>query len=478
MQEAECGASNRAQGQAKGDTFVLLPEKVFAALFRADDRAYRVAFSIFLAAVAAWTLLLIGIGPVDLIASPQDITGDLDGGWRILNGQVPHNDFYCHLGPAVPYLLGLGMAISGPNIYSVVLVLLISGLGLGTAAWLTSRRRLAPPLALLISLTVFATSVGPTPLGWNHSLTDYAMFYNRVGYATLAVLAVGCFIRGKVTGTKPYPWTTPFFAGVGLAFLLTLKISYFVVAIPAVVLAPLFLENPRRWYGWSAFGFASLALIFWLVLRVHPAAFFQDMRMVYGVARDSQSPVLPRLLELALRLWLNLAVLTIALLAAIWIRRRDLRAAGRLALAVAILVGADLLLGISNAQLPVAVLLPTEIVVLYELALRHDSAEGCFDPGDTSRFRLCLNWILLAAGVFLGVQRTMGDAISTGYALEQRIRRGSAGYPGRQIEAAPFQAVFLPAVQNGLSDYPQFINLGLELVRAHVTKRSKLVTME
>ena len=478
MPEAGLAGGTDAPSQTGANALGLLPERLFSFAFRTDDRAYRVGFAIFLTAIAVWTGLLLCIGPVDLIASPHDITGHLDGGWRILNGQVPHNDFYCHLGPAVPYLLGLGMAVSGPNIYAVILPLLGCGLGLGAAAWITSRRRLGPPLAVLMSLTVFSTTVGLAPLGWAPWLTDYAMFYNRIAYAVLMVLAVGCFVPRRTTAAEPLTRTTAFFGGFGLACLLSLKITCFFVAVPMVALAPVFLGSPKKWYSWSALGFTSLVLFFLVVLRVHPAAFVEDMAMVYGVAQDSQSPALPRLLALALELWPNLAVLSIAFAAVAWVKKADLWTVCRFGLAVAILIAADLLLGISNAQLPVAALLPAEITILYELARRSDVGEGRLNSRDRSPLRVSLNWILLAAGIFLGMQRIAGDLVSTGCALVARVRRGPDGYPGRQINAAPFKAAFMPAGLSGLSDYPLFVNLGLELLRKHVTKQSKLVALE
>jgi hypothetical protein len=455
-----------------------LPERVFAAAFRTDEGAYRVALAIFVTTAVAWTALQIAISPVDLAASPHDIPGHLDGGWRIVNGQVPHNDFYSPLGPAVPYLVGLGMAVSGPNIYAVVFPVLGAGLVVGAAAWMTSRSRFAPPLAVLVSLTVFATAVGLSPLGWGPSETDYAMFYNRLGYAVLMVLAVGCFLRRKISAGKPVAGTTAFCAGAGLACLLSLKINYFFVAIPVLVFAPMFLGSPRRWYPWTALGFVTLALLLWLVLRVHPAAYLRDMGMVYRVARDSQGPVLPKLVALALKLWLNLAGLAIAFAVVAWVRRWDWQAVSRWALALAILIGADLLLGISNAQLPAAVLVPVAVPILYELALGSDEGAGGFVSEERPALRLGFRWVLLACGILLGTQRIALELACLGYAFDARAERGATGYRGRQIDAAPFRAVFMPPNRNALSDYPLLVNLGLELVRKHVTEKSKLVAME
>jgi hypothetical protein len=475
---SERQAVDGSGSQAGENRLFRLPDKAFAAVFRTDDRAYRAAFAVFLTAMGLWTGVLICISPVDLIASPHDMTVHLDCAWRVLNGQVPHNDFYCCFGPGVPYLLGLGMTFSGPSIYAVVFLLLASGLGLGASAWMTARRRLGPPAAVLMSLTVFATTVGLAPLGWEPAATDYAMYYNRIGYAVLMVLALGCFVRRRINVAEPLSRTTAFFAGLGLAFLLSLKLTYFIIGVPFVVLAPAFQGRPGKWYCWSSLGFASLTLFCWLVLRVHPAAFLQDMRMVCEVARESRPPVLPQVTALALKLWPNLAALAVAWAAATWIRRKDLPTVCRFTLAVAVLIGADLLLGASNCQLPVAVLIPAEIVILYELALRGDSGDGYSDPGDRTTCRRSLNWLLLAAGILLGLQRIASELVGMKCAVAARVQRGSNGYPGRQIDAAPFKAVFVPANRNGLSDYPLFLNLGLELARKHVTKQSKLVSME
>jgi hypothetical protein len=227
-------------------------------------------------------------------------------------------------------------------------------------------------------------------------------------------------------------------------------------------------------------GFASLGFFFWLVLRVHPAAFLRDMWMVYNVARDSQGPVLPQILTLVFKLRLNLAALAIAFAAVAWIRRKNRRVLFRCALAMALLVGAELLLGVSNIQLPVAVLIPAEVLILYELALCSDSGADRFDWERSSAVRISLGWILLTVGIFLGIQRVAVDLVCTEHALETRLERGADGYPGQQIDAAPFKALFVPPLlRDGYwSDYPLLLNLGLDLARRHVTKQSRLVAME
>jgi len=212
------------------------------------------------------------------------------------------------------------------------------------------------------------------------------MFYNRMGYAVLMVLAVACFVRRRVNAAVPFTQTTSFFAGLGLAFLLLLKITYFFVAAPIVVFAPAFLGNQESgipgalWASRAWFRFSGWCSRFTLAL------FFGICGWFAKVARDSRPPVLPQVLALALKLWPNLAAFAIAFAAAMCLRRRNFRTVCQFAFPVAFLIGADLLFGVSNAQLPVAVLMPAEILILYEIALHCHSGQGFLDSGDRSRF--------------------------------------------------------------------------------------------
>ena len=62
--------------------------------------------------LAAVQLLM---GATVMTGKPGDVPQFLDAAWRINHGQIPHVDFYSHLGSLPYYITWFGMKISGPN---------------------------------------------------------------------------------------------------------------------------------------------------------------------------------------------------------------------------------------------------------------------------------------------------------------------------------------------------------------------------
>jgi hypothetical protein len=50
---------------------------------------------------------------------PWDVPALLDGGWRIVNGQVPYRDFFVHHGPLSFFITALGMKLATPCVGSI-----------------------------------------------------------------------------------------------------------------------------------------------------------------------------------------------------------------------------------------------------------------------------------------------------------------------------------------------------------------------
>ena len=76
----------------------------------------------------------------------RQCTGDLfcfvDGGWRVLQGQVPYKDFFTDMGTLVHLLTALGLRLAHNRVEGVGYGQAILGLSLGIWSWVLTARRL------------------------------------------------------------------------------------------------------------------------------------------------------------------------------------------------------------------------------------------------------------------------------------------------------------------------------------------------
>ena len=199
----------------------------------------------------------------------------LDDGWRVLNGQVPHRDFYTPLGPVEFLLVAGGMKLSHGSAQGIAIGIAALGLALGLWAWLLSRSRMPPLFASLVTAWTVLTATCPTPLGFDPRYLSCAMIYNRQGYALLGIILVECAFareRNRFWGG--------FSSGLALALLVFLKLNFFgVAALMLLVTLPLSRAELSRVWGLCA-GAATPTLAFLVYPRFSFAAFFADMSFV------------------------------------------------------------------------------------------------------------------------------------------------------------------------------------------------------
>src|SRR3712207_3518150 len=143
-----------------------------------------------LCAAAAFGLLLALPGQTVTTAYLNDLFIFLDGAHRIASGQVPNRDFHTPLGPLNFYLPAMGYWLSG-NLGGAMptgMALLVLGFAPVTAHVLTSRLR--PVIAFPFGAFVILILAVPMNLGESIAALSFAMFYNRIGWAALAILLV------------------------------------------------------------------------------------------------------------------------------------------------------------------------------------------------------------------------------------------------------------------------------------------------
>lgn len=107
----------------------------------------------------------------------------------VLNGQRPHVDFFCRIGPITHLIIALGMIISrsGAAIdYGVI----VAGAVFGIWAWSLFRNRIERPAALLLALFVTLCASSPHAMGSRPDMLTAEGVYNHLGYALLIIVFV------------------------------------------------------------------------------------------------------------------------------------------------------------------------------------------------------------------------------------------------------------------------------------------------
>jgi hypothetical protein len=416
------------------------------------------------------------LGPAQIWMMPWDVFILLEGGWHILNGQVPHIDFYNPIGSMTYGLTALGMKISGGSVAACMYASIVFLLVTGPWAAVVFFRKLAPPLAFAVVAFIATMAVAPRPLGWGVSETTYAMVYNRYGWILLSVLFIQLFFADRA----PSRWTGAFDAGsagllVGFAFYC--KFNFFVVAVAAVLLALILRRELRAYIALMLLSLLLVAVVFFLTLGVRVPSYFADIM----VALRSQSPDMRfRLLRHAA--WVNLpqimliGIAWLAVVAPSLMRRQMRRQDAWLdTIVVAFIVGSALLTTIGNTlehnEVP---LLGVAVLYLFQTYYRQ---EAIYQRGNLSK--RSSNGPVLAWAAALGLLfgpifiRDAGSLATEGF-------HASAG---TKFEAPRLSDFVIPDGAQRYTAYsraaavPAEINDGLALLRQHMAPGSKIVTL-
>ncbi|MGD0787950.1 MAG: hypothetical protein ABR898_08185 [Terracidiphilus sp.] len=224
---------------------------------------------------AALYFIFIGLaetGPVNEFG--HDVIVLLDGGWRVLSGQIPYRDFYLALGPLEFMITAFGMLLTRGSTQGIAVGNAIFGITVGLWGWLLSRRRMPVVPALIVAAWLILTATSPTPLGLSSNVMSCAMIYNRHGYALLGIVLVECAFaseRSRFGGGVS--------SGIALVLMAFLKLNYFGIAgLMLLATVPVRREEMARLWGFMA-GFACTLAAFALFLRFAIPAFLFDMRL-------------------------------------------------------------------------------------------------------------------------------------------------------------------------------------------------------
>jgi hypothetical protein len=233
-----------------------------------SPRATGVAVALIGAAAAAALVL-----PEQTVSAKylNDLMIFLDGAHRIAWGQIPHVDFHTPMGPLTNLLPAAGLLLTGSLGAAMPLGvgLLILLLAPVMAHVLVSR--LHPALALPTAVYLALILAAPSNLGEPPQVLSFAMFYNRIGWAALALLLVMVLPPRGVRR----PVRDGLCAAALTLLMLYLKASYGAVAL-AFLAAMLLDRGARPWAALALGATVAVTLILEAVWRL-PSAYLFDL---------------------------------------------------------------------------------------------------------------------------------------------------------------------------------------------------------
>jgi hypothetical protein len=309
----------------------------------------RAAFFAGLALICGATALM-GAVPTRLFG--HDVFFLLDNGWRVINGQRPHLDYYSPWGPVTFLITAAGLMISRYSVNGIGYGNALAAFVIGSWTFFVARNRLTPPLRLLLSFLLAVLVAAPYALGTSPFLSSHAMVYNRYGYALLGLIVLETFRSSDGNGRDAREeWIGGISTGVALSLTLFLKASFFLVAVAVVVILSVFLRRLaiQRIAGFCLGGL-FVALGMFAYLHFDAVAMFSDLRMAAGARAETLGMRIP-IINFLNHAWVLLGILGFSKATALLFGNRVQRWRGwKLPVAGSFFFFVDIALMSSNAQ--------------------------------------------------------------------------------------------------------------------------------
>ncbi|MEI8233914.1 MAG: hypothetical protein WCH57_04425 [Verrucomicrobiota bacterium] len=486
---------------------------LFALLTDRRRITYRISFFLLLAFILVITGLVARTG----CSHQDDMTWDtifmLDGAYRLHSGQMPHVDYFSQIGVFPFWLISLGMSIGGVNANALAYGGALGFVFITLLAWFIAARRFSAFFSLSLSLLVGGLFIASRPMSFGllnylleFSHASYAMWYNRVGWALLSLLAIQSFLSPHSReGSETVNDGEACIAGC-LTFLLALtKVNYLAAAL-GIGLAGLCVTRPgwRRVF-WYVAGMAFLPLVLWAFTRFSFRAYLGDL-VTLGRLADTHD----RLVRLVQLFVINLPdILCVG--AVLWLLKpfcggphgawRE-GGIGRLVVICGACVAIGLVVLTLDMQWHEIPLLAVACAVVWETAFRGSGAADA-PSSEIVRVRL-MGGAALFLFLFSGTFVNDGASIVYSWAFKNHMRyltpdsglikSESLGslllppQPGEQVEQPNVvrglltRRDFSPYMTGRVSltpyQYAHLVNDGLALLRPHVTPASRIFCMD
>jgi hypothetical protein len=264
-------------------------------------------------------LLLALPGRTEVVKYVNDLLIFLDGAYRIAEGQVPNRDFHTALGPLAYYIPGIAFMLTGslgaamPTGTALVILLVAPS----TVHVLASRFH--PAIAIPLGAVLLLILAAPFNLGEPVTALSFGMFYNRIGWAVLALLLT-MYIAPRKPARRQILFDA-LSAALFVLLLVYLKISYGAVALVFLVLM-LVLSPQRRWAAVALAIVGTAAILIELVWG-GTAAHIADLRLAAEVSGGLRGTIEDRV-RLALINLADILIFTVLAGFALW-RTRSFR---------------------------------------------------------------------------------------------------------------------------------------------------------
>ncbi len=253
-----------------------------------QDRSRLAALAMVLATLLVLCLpitLLLGIERTYIHRYAHDSFIFLDAGWRHVNGQVPHVDYYCPFGPVVPALTGWAMALVGPTVWSIAVAKVLFGLFAVGLGLIIGGRRLSFPLLGALCVLTFSVAIGFHNLGDGYSETSHGMVYNRFAYAILCLIAIESLVPPPRGTYSRWDSAGELVAGFCLALLFFLKPNFPLEALALVLGGVLLHRTSLRRMVFFGTGATLGAIVCFSLVGFDFAALVRDYSMAAAARR-------------------------------------------------------------------------------------------------------------------------------------------------------------------------------------------------
>lgn len=428
-------------------------------------------------------LVLAILGAPSVAGGPWDVVCLLDGGWRIINGQVPNTGFHVPVGSLTYLLAAFGMKIAAPSVSSLTYGSVLFAALLVPCAWVITRARLPWALTFVFVLFEGFLLLTPRPLGYPIRYTTYAMIYNRHGYVLLSLFLLSVFLKPRSL-LREHVLLDGSLAGALLALMLYCKITYFLAAATLGLVAVLLNARPRRWFFACAGAFTGVCVGFFLLFHISLYSYASD---ILQAGRVQSSAMRTTLLAQALRnnaTWIYLLAFCLALctLASGGIAMRG-RSALRLWFVAGSIVAGGLLLVAGNANQGGGVDDPMYFlaaVVFLEL-FRRQNMQPVTQLNIAAGWAYKTAWVLLLpvlCGTIL-----IRDAASCAYAIKWNLEGRAVYDPSQRIHSVNLRDFYIsPSVWKitaywPVRDFPARINDGIDLLQRNLQEGDRVTTL-
>jgi len=466
-------AKTASGASASRSRIARLSAKLSGLLCSESPTNYRRAAAVLLAffLLLAIVQCILGAPP---LAGPWDMVTLLDGGWRIINGQIPHQDFYNPNGSLTYELIAFGLRIGHPSTSSVTYGIVLLAAILIPLAWRIASTRLPWLIAAFAVLLTGAYLLSPRPPGYGIRETTYAMIYNREGYVLLSMLLVCLFLKVR-DSIRQASWLDGVFAGFLLGLLLYCKITYFIAAVGLTIVAVILFPRAVSWFLAAAAAFAGVCLGFFVVFRISLYRYLLDIAAA-GFAQ-SRSMRIHLLSEGIKHNVIGICVLFSCL--ALWTWAQSRPGSPRLPalrqwLAAASIVAAALMIVSGNGAQRGGIDDPLYFfaaLVAIELFRRQNGRQLAL-PDTPVHMAMTTSAILVLAILSGGI--VARDLASDAYTVEWDLAKRPALAASQRLHSATLSDFYVPPTTRHITaywparDYPAHINDGIDLLRKHL----------